>query len=35
MLKYVVNRLLSLIPVILVTSFLIYWARVLLRATPQ
>ena len=35
MLKYVVNRLLSLIPVILVTSFLIYWAMSLTEATPQ
>ena len=38
MLKYVVNRLLSLIPVILVTSFLIYWAMSLtelpLRKAP-
>lgn len=35
MLKYVVNRLLSLIPVILVTSFLIYWAMSLTEGDPQ
>ena len=34
MLKYVVNRLLSLIPVILVTSFLIYWAMSLTEGDP-
>ncbi len=34
MLKYVVNRLLSLIPVILVTSFLIYWAMSLTEGRP-
>ena len=34
MLKYVVNRLLSLIPVILVTSFLIYCAMSLTEGDP-
>lgn len=34
MIKYIVKRLLQLIPVILVTSFLIYWAMNLTSGDP-